>query len=106
MIYDCARASTDDQDLALQREQLTAASCANVFSDTLRNTTSDRPEPKLAALTAGDDRIARGHAASKARGQKYGQNSKLMEMLSRKETDETIRAMDLATTSTTARFHA
>ena len=165
MIYGYARVSTDGQDLAIQREQLAAAGCEKVFSDTFTGTTAERPQLKrlMACLSAGDtvitpavdrlardptdllviardmqragaglkslaesvvdttsdfaevvlailgvaaklerrrllDRTARGHAAAKARGQKYGRKPKLtphqqMEARRRKEAGETVRAI-------------
>jgi DNA invertase Pin-like site-specific DNA recombinase len=68
MIYGYARVSTEAQDLANQRAQLTAAGCERIFSDKLTGTNADRPQLKrlMAGLEPGDmviipavDRMAR-----------------------------------------------
>ena len=68
MIYGYARVSTDGQDVTLQRDQLNAAGCERIFSDTFTGATADRPQLKrlMAALGPGDtviipavDRLAR-----------------------------------------------
>lgn len=164
VIYGYARVSTDTQDLAIQRDQLTAAGCVRVFADKISGATADRPQLKklLATVEAGDtiiipavdrlardptdllviardlqradvglrsiaepiidttsdfaeivlavlgvsaklerrriiDRTARGHAAAKARGVKFGRKPKLTphqrrEALERREKgEETVR---------------
>lgn len=68
MIFGYARVSTDGQDPAVQQEQLRAAGCEYVYSDTFTGTTTDRPQLKrlMAKLREGDtviipavDRLAR-----------------------------------------------
>lgn len=63
-----ARVSTDDQDLALQREALTAAGCRRIFQEKRSGIRADRPELRqmLQQLREGDtlivwrlDRLAR-----------------------------------------------
>lgn len=51
-----ARVSTDDQDLALQRDELQRSGCAEIYADTLSGTKTDRPELTncLRALRQGD----------------------------------------------------
>lgn len=51
-----ARVSTDDQNLDLQRQALTAAGCAEVFTDQVSGTASRRPglDDALARCNAGD----------------------------------------------------
>jgi DNA invertase Pin-like site-specific DNA recombinase len=43
MILGYARVSTTDQDLALQRDALTAAGCERIFTDTMTGTSTERP---------------------------------------------------------------
>ena len=59
MFLGYARVSTTDQDLALQRDALTAAGCARIFTDTMTGTSTERPglTKALAALSAGDTLI-------------------------------------------------
>lgn len=59
MILGYARVSTSDQDLALQRDALTAAGCERIFTDTMTGTSTERPglSKALAALSAGDTLI-------------------------------------------------
>lgn len=68
MIFGYARVSTDAQDLAIQRAQLTGAGCERIFSDKFSGSDADRPQLKkmLTAIAAGDtvvipavDRLAR-----------------------------------------------
>ena len=56
MIYGYARISDKGQDLAIQRDQLKAAGCDRVFSDTFTGTTTDRPQLKrlMGLVGAGD----------------------------------------------------
>jgi DNA invertase Pin-like site-specific DNA recombinase len=56
MILGYARVSTSDQDLALQRDALTAAGCERIFTDTMTGTSTERPglSKALAVLSAGD----------------------------------------------------
>ena len=57
MLIGYARVSTDDQNLALQRDALTAAGCERIFEDQgISGATRDRPglDSVLAELTAGD----------------------------------------------------
>ncbi|WP_462122728.1 recombinase family protein [Methylorubrum thiocyanatum] len=56
MIYGYARVSTEAQDLANQRAQLTAAGCEKIFADKFTGTSAERPQLKklLAALAPGD----------------------------------------------------
>ena len=56
MIYGYARASTEAQDLANQRAQLTAAGCEKIFADKFIGTTAERPQlRKLLAVLTPDD---------------------------------------------------
>jgi DNA invertase Pin-like site-specific DNA recombinase len=59
MFFGYARVSTVDQNLALQRDALTAAGCERIFSDTMTGTSTERPglTKALAALSAGDTLI-------------------------------------------------
>ena len=59
MLFGYARVSTADQDLALQRDALTAAGCERIFTDTITGTSTERPglTKALAALKAGDTLI-------------------------------------------------
>jgi DNA invertase Pin-like site-specific DNA recombinase len=59
MLFGYARVSTTDQDLALQRDALTAAGCERIFTDTITGTSTERPglTKALAALSAGDTLI-------------------------------------------------
>ena len=59
MFFGYARVSTADQDLALQRDALTAAGCERIFTDTMTGTSTERPglTKALAALSAGDTLI-------------------------------------------------
>ncbi len=59
MLLGYARISTTDQDLALQRDALTAAGCERIFTDTMTATSTGRPELSraLAALSTGDTLI-------------------------------------------------
>lgn len=59
MLFGYARVSTHDQDLALQRDALTAAGCARIFTDTISGTSSERPglSKALAALGSGDSLV-------------------------------------------------
>ena len=60
MLFGYARVSTADQDLALQRDALTAAGCERIFTDTMAVITStERPglTKALAALSSGDTLI-------------------------------------------------
>ena len=59
MFFGYARVSTTDQDLALQRDALTAAGCERIFTDTMTGTSTDRPGlgQALATLKAGDTLI-------------------------------------------------
>lgn len=43
MLVGYARVSTDDQDLSLQRDALTAAKCERLFSDTMSGAKTERP---------------------------------------------------------------
>lgn len=51
-----ARVSTDDQDLALQRDALTSSHCSDIYADTLSGSLKERPELNncLRALRGGD----------------------------------------------------
>ena len=44
MMIGYARISTDDQELALQRDALTAAGCERLFEDTISGATVERPQ--------------------------------------------------------------
>jgi DNA invertase Pin-like site-specific DNA recombinase len=59
MFFGYARVSTVDQNLALQRDALTAAGCERIFTDTMTGTSTERPglTKALAALSAGDTLI-------------------------------------------------
>jgi DNA invertase Pin-like site-specific DNA recombinase len=59
MLFGYARVSTTDQDLALQRDALTAAGCERIFTDTIIGTSTERTglAKALAALSAGDTLI-------------------------------------------------
>lgn len=59
MLFGYARVSTADQDLALQRDALTAAGCDGIFTDTMTGTSTERPglTKAMAALSAGDTLI-------------------------------------------------
>lgn len=59
MFFGYARVSTGDQNLALQRDALTAAGCERIFTDTMTGTSTERPglTKALAALSAGDTLI-------------------------------------------------
>ncbi len=59
MLLGYARKSATDQDLALQRDALTAAGCEPIFTDTMTGSSTKRPELSraLAALSAGDTLI-------------------------------------------------
>ena len=59
MFFGYARVSTADQNLALQRDALTAAGCERIFTDTMTGTSTERPglTKALAALSAGDTLI-------------------------------------------------
>jgi DNA invertase Pin-like site-specific DNA recombinase len=43
MLVGYGRISTDDQELALQRDALTAAGCERIFTDTMTGSTAERP---------------------------------------------------------------
>ena len=59
MLLGYARVSTADQDLALQRDALTAAGCERIFTDTMTGTSTERPglTKALTALASGDTLI-------------------------------------------------
>ena len=59
MLFGYARVSTTDQDVALQRDALTAAGCERIFTDTITGTSTERPglTKALAALKSGDTLI-------------------------------------------------
>jgi DNA invertase Pin-like site-specific DNA recombinase len=59
MILGYARVSTADQDLALQRDALTAAGCERIFTDTMTGTSTERPglSDALKALKTADTLI-------------------------------------------------
>lgn len=59
MFFGYARVSTADQNLALQRDALTAAGCERIFTDTMTGTSAERPglTKALSALSAGDTLI-------------------------------------------------
>lgn len=59
MFFGYARVSTADQNLALQRDALTAAGCERIFIDTMTGTSTERPglTKALAALSAEDTLI-------------------------------------------------
>jgi len=44
MLIGYARVSTDDQELALQRDALTTAGCERLFEDTISGATAERPQ--------------------------------------------------------------
>ena len=56
MLIGYARVSTDDQNLDLQRDALTKASCERIFTDHISGTKARRPglEEALSHLRAGD----------------------------------------------------
>ena len=56
MLIGYARISTDDQDLALQRDALTAVGCDRIFDDTMSGARAERPglTEALAFCRAGD----------------------------------------------------
>ena len=56
MLVGYARISTDDQDLALQRDALTAVGCDRIFDDTMSGAKAERPglTEALAFCRAGD----------------------------------------------------
>jgi len=56
MFFGYARVSMTDQDLALQRDALTAAGCERIFTDTMTGSSTERPglSQALAVLKAGD----------------------------------------------------
>jgi DNA invertase Pin-like site-specific DNA recombinase len=43
MFVGYGRVSTDDQDLALQRDALTTVGCERIFSDTMSGSKAERP---------------------------------------------------------------
>jgi DNA invertase Pin-like site-specific DNA recombinase len=56
MLIGCARVSTDDQELALQEDELRRVGCQRIFTDKTSGTKSDRPglAAALSHLRAGD----------------------------------------------------
>ena len=64
-----ARVSTGDQDLALQRDALTAAGCTRLFEDTISGKTTDRP-----GLAACLDRLEPGDTLVVWRLDRLGRN--------------------------------
>lgn len=56
MLIGYARVSTQDQELALQHDELTQAGCKKIYSETMSGARGDRPQLELArqALRAGD----------------------------------------------------
>ena len=81
MLIGYARISTDDQNLALQHDALTAAGCEKIYEDRISGAKAERPGLTLALEVARAGDILIGLAARPARPLAEGPDSLLAERL-------------------------